>query len=86
MLIGNYVRTMLRPEVFRMLFFLGMLALASEFTTLAVTFTFALLLLMSGPVEIAAAFLARHAQEANTRFTITVFAETNRHVISRRGA
>jgi hypothetical protein len=27
MLVGNRVRTMLRPEVFRMLFFIGMLAL-----------------------------------------------------------
>jgi uncharacterized membrane protein HdeD (DUF308 family) len=38
---------------------LGMLALGSEFTTLAVMLTFAILLLMSGGVEIAAAFWAR---------------------------
>jgi uncharacterized membrane protein HdeD (DUF308 family) len=38
---------------------LGMLALGSEFTTLAVMLTFAVLLLMAGVVEIAAAFFAR---------------------------
>jgi uncharacterized membrane protein HdeD (DUF308 family) len=38
---------------------LGMLALGSEFTPLAVTLTFAILLLISGVVEIAAAFGAR---------------------------
>jgi uncharacterized membrane protein HdeD (DUF308 family) len=38
---------------------LGVLALGSEFTTLAVMLTFAVLLLVSGGVEIAAAFWAR---------------------------
>jgi uncharacterized membrane protein HdeD (DUF308 family) len=41
------------------LIILGLLALGSEFTTLAVMLTFAVLLLVSGVVEIAAAFLAR---------------------------
>jgi uncharacterized membrane protein HdeD (DUF308 family) len=38
---------------------LGMLALGSEFTTLAVMLTFAVLLLMAGGAEIAAAFWSR---------------------------
>jgi uncharacterized membrane protein HdeD (DUF308 family) len=38
---------------------LGVLALGSEFTTLAVTLTFAVLLIVGGWVEIAAAFWAR---------------------------
>jgi uncharacterized membrane protein HdeD (DUF308 family) len=41
------------------LIIIGMLALGSEFTALAVTFTFAILLLMGGGVEIIAAFSAR---------------------------
>jgi uncharacterized membrane protein HdeD (DUF308 family) len=41
------------------LIILGLLAFASEFTALAVTFTFAILLLMGGGAEIAAAIFAR---------------------------
>ena len=42
------------------LIIVGMLALGSEFTTLAVMLTFAVLLLIGGGLEIVAAFSARH--------------------------